>query len=221
MSDEAYVEKLESTLAQILKPLKGVPFSVVVRSLADQNILRMDMGSAEDRALLETLERAIAICAAELKREPIKRPRPNEVGNDVERYVKNALGVVGYRVEQPRSKSGRAKAAGYPDILFYDVSDRPTYLECKIFSDDTKETTMRSFYLSPSDDFKVSMDARHLLLSFEMVRTPIADSNLSSFQPVGFKLVDLFALDCDMKHEFNADNRRLYDAKLVLMSGSC
>ena len=54
-----------------------------------------------------------------------------------------------------------------------------------------------------------------------MVREPINGSSLSRFAPVSFKLVDLFELDCDMKHEFNADNRRLYDEKLMLLSGAC
>jgi len=221
MIDKEYVDKLENSLAQILKPLKGVPFSVVVRSLSNNNIIQVDQKSPDDIRMVDALEKAVHICASELKKTPIQRSRPNEVGNDVEPYVMRALAAVGFKTERPKTKSGKYKATGYPDILFYDSIGRPCYLECKIFSDDTKDTTMRSFYLSPSDDFKVSIDARHLLLSFEMTRHPIENSNLSKFVPVGFKLVDLFELDCDMKHEFNADNRRLYDKKLILRSGNC
>ncbi|MBM3578183.1 MAG: hypothetical protein FJX40_11090 [Alphaproteobacteria bacterium] len=221
MINEEYVEKLEAALAHVLQPLKGLPFTVVVRALSNQIIFPIDRESEDDRALIGQLEKAIHACAVELRRQPIQRPRPNEVGNDIEPYVMRALAGIGYKVQRPLSKGGKGKATGYPDILFYDAKDRPCYLECKIYSDDTKDTSMRSFYLSPSDAFKVCMDARHLLLSFEMVRTPINNSNLSSFLPVAFKLVDLSALDCDMKYEFNADNRRLYSPKLVLLSGQC
>ena len=221
MTEKSYVEKLEAALAHILQPLKGVPFKVVVRTLANQVVIPIDRDSDDDCALIAQLEKAIQACATELKQRPIQRPRPNEVGNDVEPYIMRALKGVGYKVERPISRSGKGKATGYPDILFYDIKDRPCYLECKIYSDNTKQTTMRSFYLSPSDQFKVSIDARHLLLSFEMERKPINGSSLSNFYPVAFNLVDLTELDCDMKYEFNADNHRLYNGKLVLLSGEC
>lgn len=98
MTDKAYVEKLENALAQILKPMKGVPFSVVVRALADQNIIQIDPQSPDDRDLIATLEKAIHVCAAELKKHPIERPRPNEVGNDVEPFVTAILKVALRRV---------------------------------------------------------------------------------------------------------------------------
>ncbi len=221
MTDKEYVEKLEAALAHVLQPLKGLPFTVVVRALSSQTIFPIDRESDDDRVLIAQLEKAIQSCAEKLRSQPIQRPRPNEVGNDIEPYVMRALVEIGYKVQRPLSKAGKGKSTGYPDIIFYDAKDRPCYLECKIYSDDTKETSMRSFYLSPSDAFKVCMDARHLLLSFEMVRTPINGSNLSRFSPVAFKLVDLSALDCDMKYELNSDNRRLYNPKLVLLSGPC
>jgi hypothetical protein len=69
---------------------------------------------------------------------------------------------------------------------------------------------MRSFYLSPAEDPKVSRDVYHLLVGFEIER----DSNL--YVPVRFGLVDLYGLDCDMKAEFNSDNRRLYERSRLL-----
>jgi hypothetical protein len=65
------------------------------------------------------------------------------------------------------------------------------------------------------------MNARHLVLSFEMKRTPIADSHDSLYQPVAYKLVDVRNLSCDVKHEFNSDNQRLYDSSLLLSEGRC
>ena len=77
---------------------------------------------------------------------------------------------------------------------------------------------MRSFYLSPSSDFKVTANARHLLLAFEMVATPTTGKN-SNYCAQAFKLIDLHDLQCDVKYEFNSDNKRLYAPELILASG--
>ena len=87
-----------------------------------------------------------------------------------------ALPQVGLKAARPTSEKGKGKATGYPDILVRDCSNRATYLECKIFAHGAPESTMRSFYLSPSESFKVSLDARHLLLAFGMEATAIAGS---------------------------------------------
>ena len=71
-------------------------------------------------------------------------------------------------------------------------------------------TTQRSFYLSPSEDHKVGENGYHLLVGFEIERR----GNL--FTPVAFEMVDLYGLDCDMKAEFNSDNRRLYEPDRLL-----
>lgn len=221
MIGEAKVEELKNALAQVLSLKKGIPYKTVIMALANQTVIPINPNSAEDHALIVKLDRAIRLCAERLKEKPIERPRPNEVGNDVESFVMDALKSIGYRVERPRSGTGKGKATGYPDLLFFDDSQRPSYLECKIFSDDTRDTTMRSFYLSPSADFKISMDARHILVSFQMVRTPISGSSNSKFTPSSYKIVDLCNLNCDLKLEFNSDNRRLYDVALILASGPC
>lgn len=79
---------------------------------------------------------------------------------------------------------------------------------------------MRSFYLSPSESFKVSVDARHLLLAFGMEAEAIPNSRDSLYRPLSFKLVDLHDLLCDVKYEFNSDNRRLYAANTLLLEGA-
>ena len=130
-----------------------------------------------------------------------------------------ALPQVGLSSERPTSITGKGKSTGYPDILVRDPAARATYLECKIFKHGSPKSTMRSFYLSPSDSFKVSVDARHLLLAFGMRSSPIEGSRNSWYVPRSFRLVDLHGLLCDVKFEFNADNRRLYGASMLLAEG--
>lgn len=217
---DPYTEQLEQIIGQMLIPLRGLPFHLIIKHLSGHEVLAVNPTTDRDRQLLAGLEEVIRQCAQRIIANPIRRARPNEVGNDAEPFVKNALAAVGFRVELPRGKSGATKAAGYPDILFYDSFDRPTYLECKTNSAETVDSGLRSFFLSPSKDFKITMDARHLVLSFEMKRVPISNSRDSFYTPVAFSLVDLKNLTCDVKHEFNSDNQRLYDAKLVLLHGS-
>lgn len=220
MEDKERLKILEQALAQMLKPVKGIPFSVIVKSLAERQVIQIDKNDPKDIALLKKLDWAIHSCAAELKSNPIKRPRPNEVGNDVEAYVMRALRKTGLKPDRPKSKAGIGKSTGYPDLILHDDSGRATYLECKIFAHGTAATTMRSFYLSPSKEFKISVDARHLLLAFGMEAMPVTGSRNSQYLPKSFKLVDLHDLLCDVKYEFNSDNRRLYAPSMILLEGN-
>ncbi len=219
MDDKERLEILEQAMAQMLKPLKDIPFSVIVKSLAQRQVIQINQTDTADINLLKALEKAIRVCAAELKSNPIRRPRPNEVGNDVEAYVMRALPQAGLKATRPTSQAGKGKSTGYPDILVWDGENRATYLECKIFAQGTADTTMRSFYLSPSESFKVSVDARHLLLAFGMDASPIAGSRDSMYVPRSYKVIDLHDLLCDVKYEFNSDNRRLYKPSKVLFEG--
>lgn len=220
MDDKERLEVLENALAQMLKPIKGIPLNVIIKSLAERAVIKFDRDSSADQNVLQKLEQAIHICAEEVNNNPLRRPRPNEIGNDIEEYVFRALRSVELKPSRPTSANGQAKSTGYPDILFHDAEGRPTYLECKIFAHGGIPSTMRSFYLSPSESFKVSLDARHLLLAFGMQAESIPGSRDSLYRPKSYKLVDLHDLLCDVKYEFNSDNRRLYSPDLILLQGT-
>jgi hypothetical protein len=220
VDDKERLIVLEQALAQMLKPMKGIPFSVIVKSLAERQVIQIDKADAADIELLKRLQKAIQFCSSELKSNPIRRSRPNEVGNDLEAYVMRALPKAGLTPARPTSQAGLGKSTGYPDILVRDAGNRATYLECKIFAPGSDATTMRSFYLSPSDSFKVCLDARHLLLAFGMEASLIAGSRDSMYIPRSYKLIDLHDLLCDVKYEFNSDNRRLYATSMMLLQGN-
>ena len=219
MDDKDRLTALEAVLAQMLRPVRNVPFSVIIRSLSEQRVIPLDLQEPQDQAIIRKLEQMIATCVAELKAKPIVRPRPNEVGNDVEAYVMRALVESGLHATRPTSSTGRGQSTGYPDIMFKDAVGRDFYLECKIFAHGTAATTMRSFYLSPSETFKVARNARHLLLAFGMEAEAVAESRNSRYSPRSYKLVDLHDLLCDVKYEFNSDNRRLYSGTMILSEG--
>lgn len=187
--------------------------------LAERQIIHINKADPADSNLLQRLGESIPLCAGDLQANPIRRPRPNEVGNDIEAYVMRALLKVGLKAARPTSKAGFGKSTGYPDILIWDEANRATYLECKTFAYGVPANTMRSFYLSPSESFKVSVDARHLLLAFGMEASPISGSRDSIYMPKSYKLIDLYDLLCDVTYEFNSDNRRLYAPSMVLLQG--
>ena len=194
---------LEQVLAQFLKPIRGIPFEVVIRALCEASVVPFDRSDADNQAFLTVLTEAVRDACRAVHATPIERPRPNEVGNDMEPFMIRALCQHGLSAAPPRTRDGKGKSTGYPDVRI-DTGKRPVFLEVKTYAAATHATTQRSFYLSPADDPKIFEDGCHLLVGFEIERA----GNL--FTPVAFEIVDLYGLECDMKSEFNSDNKRLY-----------
>lgn len=218
MDDRERLALLENALAQALRPIRGVPFNVVVKTLAQREVIPIDPKSPADRELVDKLTQVAKLVGDALRVKPIVRPRPNEVGNDIEAYILASLAQVGLTGSRPTSESGLGLGVGYPDILVTDNEGRFTYLEAKTYNAKTADSSMRSFYLSPSKRFKVSKDGRHLLMAFQMESSRIADND-SEYRATAFKLVDLYDLVCDVKQEFQSDNRRLYKNSAMLAGG--
>lgn len=200
---------LEDALAQFIKPIKGIPFEVIIKSLCGVEVENFDVTVSENVVVLKSIVTAMKEAGNAVRTTPIIRPRPNEVGNDMEPFVITALKSNGLLAAAPRTKGGFGKATGYPDVRI-STTTKPIFIEVKTYAIETHLTTMRSFYLSPSEDPKVFEDGYHLLVGFEMVRSG------NSYAPNGFEIVDLYGLICDMKSEFNSDNKRLYEKSRLL-----
>lgn len=164
-----------------------------------------------DEDLAPTLMGIGESVVAEVRRNPIQTERINEVGNAVELYVLAELEKAGLASGRPTPPSGRKKTAGYPDI-YAQSGDDYYYIEIKTYSPKTVKSSQRTFYISPSQDFKVTHDAYHLLLAFS---TEEVEDGLYSL--TGFKLLDLYGLECNLKLEFNASNKNLYSKESGLV----
>ena len=204
-------KKLEEALAQFIKPMKGIPFEVIIQSLCGVSVEKFDVSIEANKAVLQTLITAMKEAGKAVQTTPIVRPRPNEVGNDMEPFVIAALKTHGFAAAAPKTKGGLGKSTGYPDVKII-TKGLPIYVEVKTYAAANHTTTQRSFYLSPAENPKVFEDGYHLLVGFEMVRKG------DSYTPARFEMVDLYGLDCDMKSEFNSDNRRLYGNERLLAS---
>ena len=215
---EKYTRKLEKIIKQMLTPLKGIPFNLVIESIADCKIIPFDKNNENDLIILENLKKVTVKAAKKINKKGISRTRPNEVGNDTEQFIIDALNEIGYKADIPHTKSGKKKSTGYPDIEFIDEKGNTNYLECKSYNIKNVATSFRSFYLSPSKDFKITKDAHHFVISFEVF---IAGNKKGKdiYNCKSWKILSIEQLEVDVKYEFNSDNARLYSEELILAEG--
>ena len=203
--------KLEQLLTQFIRPIKNIPFELIIQSLFDVAVKKFD--PKDHKEILSKIARAMSQACKAVKKNPINRRRPNEAGNDIEKFVLQALKDEKLEAGPPATRSGKGKSAGYPDIKI-ETGSMPIYLEVKTHSESQPKTSLRSFFLSPAAEPKVTEDGFHLLVCFVMFREG------DQFVPTEFKIMDLYGLDCDMKFEFNSDNRRLYQKRRLLAQGN-
>jgi len=217
--NEQYTKKLESVIKQMLRPLRGIPFKLVIEGISDHKIISFDKNDKRDIQVLNKLKEVAKAAGSAVNKKGILRPRSNEVGNDIEPFVKDSLDKIGYNASTPQSKSGKAKSAGYPDIEFVDEFGRPNYLECKTFNIKNIGTTQRTFYLSPSSEFKITKDAHHFMISFEMFVKNTKGNN-QIYNCKSWKILTLEDMEVDVKYEFNSDNVRMYTGSAILAEGT-
>lgn len=205
--DTQYAKDLEQLLRRMLAPVRKVKFSTVIRALSGYAVIPFDDRDSADVRLRGKLQDAARAAGERMKDAGIRRGRPNEVGNAVERYVRDALESVGLKASTPRTPGGKRKSSGYPDIEFT-FEGNTHYLECKTYNQRSISSGNRTFYFSPSKQFKVTCSAHHFMLSFEMALDGPSGGGL--YRPQHWKLISLEDLAIDLKHEFNAGNSRLY-----------
>lgn len=195
-----------AALPELTTPAKRIPFKEVIFATTQHRILDFNPDNARHNALFQKLSAAASAAAAKARAEGVFATRANEAGNHLELFVKTALKEAGLDARTPVTTQGDAQTTGYPDVEI--VSDPPCYLELKTYSAATADTTQRSFYYSPSEHPKVTRDALHLLLAYELEKT--TRNGKPTFIPVHWKLITLQDLQVDLKFEFNQSNRGLY-----------
>jgi len=211
MINNDYTKKLENIIKQMLQPLKDIPFNLVIETMTGKKVIPFDSKNPDHKKVLTLLKKSALIAGKEINKKGILRLRPNEVGNDIEPFVRNALNSLDIKADIPVGPTGHKKAMGYPDILFW-FNNIPYYLECKSYNIENIGTTQRSFYFSPSNEFKVIYDTSHFILSFEVYVAGEKGKN-HLYKCKHFKILSIESLPLDVKYEFNSDNRRMYSGK--------
>ncbi|TSC95084.1 MAG: hypothetical protein CEN87_96 [Parcubacteria group bacterium Licking1014_1] len=208
--NEKYIKDLENVIKQMLSPFKDLPFVVIIKTISGFSVLPFE----HNAEIIKLFGKSFDIAATEINKIGIKSNRPNEVGNYIEPFVKNALIAVGFSADVPTDNNGKKRSAGYPDIEIL-RENKSFYLEVKSYNIKNINTTQRSFYFSPSENFKVTKNAPHLLISYQVEK---AENDL--YYVKHWKFYSLENLKVDLKHEFNQNNRELYgdESNLDLIS---
>ena len=197
-------EQLKRIIRQMLQPLRNIPLDIIIEAITGEYTIWPYDGHAR-----KELEKIADLSVAGINAEGIESRRPNEVGNYCEPFVIEAIAQVGGAAQMPLTASGKRKSTGYPDI-------EAEILEVKTYNERNKDTTQRSFYISPSNDFKVTKDAYHLVFAFCMEEVG-ASGRKRIYKAKSCTVIDAHNLSCDVKYEFNSDNRRLYGAPEVII----
>jgi hypothetical protein len=202
-------------LAELTKPTARIAFKDVIAATTGHRILDFDTNNPTHAALFKRIATAAEAALTNARAAGIFSARANEAGNHMEAFVRRALADAQLVARTPVTASGRTQTVGYPDVEI--VSDPPCYVELKTYSVSTVNTTQRSFYYSPSENPKVTRDALHLLLAYELEK--FERDGKTVFTPKYWKLITLQDLQVDLKFEFNQSNRGLYgrDAKHALL----
>lgn len=225
LNKDKLIKDLEDTVQKFFDRIHDIPFYIAMKALTGHEVVPFDpVNDKQDRELLEDLKKAAHQAGVKANKDCIYRPRPNEVGNDMEPYVRQALRDLGLDADIPVTKAGKKKAMGYPDIYLEDRYGRPTYLEVKTYNIENIESTQRSFYFSPPPDkgeLKITVDARHLVMSFQVeTREQRRRGNENCYVPVKWGIYSIYDMKVDVKHEFQSSNRNLYRKEALLAEGA-
>lgn len=214
-NNQEYIAKLENVIKQMLAPLKNIPLKLVLESISEHKVISFDKTNLRHKELLTKLSKAAQIACEKInKAGGIKSARVNEVGNKVELPIKNALREIGFTdADTPVNNKGLKQSTGYPDLGFK-FEDFYVYVECKTYNRNNIGTTQRSFYLSPTEGFKVTKDAIHIVVSLE-----IEQISAGVFIAKAWKIVQIEKITVDVKREFNSDNKRMYATENILAVG--
>ena len=197
---------LDLPLQKLVTPTREIPFKEVIQTTTGHRIIDFDTNNPAHLALRDKILEAAELATTNAIKDGLFAGRVNEAGNHMEKFVRAALHDVGLTARIPVNSAGRAQATGYPDIEIQ--GNTLCYLELKTYSAHTENTTQRSFYYSPSEHPKVTHDALHLLLAYQLEQTN--RDGKTDFVPVHWKLITLQDLSVELKFEFNQSNRELY-----------
>ena len=195
--------QLEQLLARFLEPLGNIPFEIFIRAWFKQKVIKFDPVS--DSALFEIIKiLGKNTCHLTIESKIISK-RPNEVGNVLENYVKQAGEILGLDIEKP-------KGSGYPDLRLK-YRDTVTYIEVKSYNLKSVDSSFRSFYLSPPKRPKIDSSGHHIVIGFE-----VEEVDNGNYCAKAFHLVDAYGLCCSLKFEAQSNNVLLYSNEQIVYS---
>jgi hypothetical protein len=185
------------------RKIKKIPFSDLVKATTEFKIFPLNLQDEQDLALFNEIKTSAINYIKYVTRihQRYEGKRINEVGRRIEEAFVEEL-------KKTKLLPTQLKSSGYPDIKIVDQFGRVTYLESKAVSKDW-ESSFRSFYYTSGK--KIDSSGRHLLIAWD-----ITEEKDDYWKVNGWKLVELSNLEITIKLEFQSNNQKLYDSKLIL-----
>lgn len=215
----ARTQNLENIIKQYFRPLRDLPSNLLFEVLIGYKIILFNEQDKKDKKVLQNLSVIAENVGKEVNKKGIAKLQENEVGNIIRSLVKKALNAINYQSKTPKKKNGSKKPEYNLNLQFIDEFGRLNYLECKTFNINNLKTTQRSFFVSPSEDFKVTTDAHHFVITYE-IYVDGREGNNNIYKCGSWKILSIENLEVDVKYEFNSDNARLYADEMILAEGN-
>ena len=210
--------KLKQALGTSFQSFLNVPFPIIIKAITGYRVIPFNEQNSLDRELLASLKEAAQLAMNYAHKDQIESSRSNDVGDKMMPFVIKAIQDVGLHAGRSETSIKNWKTAGYPTILIRDRHDRITYLEAKSYGIKNESSSFRSFHLTAPlnpGDFKITCDARHLMISFEMKKI-----RPRFFVPVRWKLIRVENFVGDIKPEYQSTNKIMYNEKNVILEGA-
>lgn len=212
---QAERRELLGGLARLATSLEDAAFPEVVEATTGRRVLPIDPRSRHDRQLLATLGEVLDATLRRMNREdsPVRElSRINEASRLFEEEIIRQFGARRrWSCAVPTAADGGVQRSGYPDLQIIDrESGQVSYLDPKLYREDTGDSTFRSFYYEPQDTTgKITRDARHLVVGIAH------DGNTGNWRFVRWRVVDMAGVRLRFKAEFQASNRDMYGVQPV------
>lgn len=215
-------QEIEALLAEAISAYRQIPTNLkvdtAIEALTGFAVIPLDLTS-DDANLLSQICSAAELLVERSAVNPIETGRLNELGNNIEEPLLKACKDVGLEATWPKRVDGTGGRSGYPDIAIDIDGQQPTYLEAKVIGAGSEGSTFRSFYLSPSENPKVCVNARHLLVAFVHKRQANSSTGRERYSLISYKIVDLARVRGKIKFEYQSNNKNMYLKDAVVASG--
>jgi len=190
-------------------------FATCVAAVSGKNVI-----PAKARSSFPKVSAAIQIAMSSLLAEmnsPESPLRNLKRINEASRFFEDGLlarleNIDGISCSIPLTRAGKTQRTGYPDLKIQDQESGDIYyLDPKLMESGSEGSSLRTFYFEPKNStLKITEDASHLILGIEH------DGNQGNWKFISYRLVDISNLRINLKAEFQASNKELYQAESIL-----
>jgi hypothetical protein len=188
---------------QELSQSEQIPFAEVVLATTGHRVLDFDTNNAAHVELRQKLLAAAALVGERAAKDGLIADRAGDAAATVEPYLRAALHEVGI---DSLARSSHTKPSGYPGIEV--TNPAACYIGIKTYHAGSAHGGQPAFNYAPSNDPKITRDAIHFLLAFQLEK--VARTGQRAYVPIRWKLLTLENLTVDVKCEFNQSNRHVF-----------